>query len=114
MNYWWQSQDELSKALQARQNQNEGMARVCARRAAGAALQGFFSSTGTPIQSTNAYALLTDPELRLLVPQNLHEIMNHLVLRVDTNYKFPPEIDLLNEVTIFINTLKNISKGEGS
>lgn len=109
MSKWLQAEDELKRAQMARENHNEGMARVCARRAAGLALQGFLAENGKPASSGNAIALLNDPEIRYVTPPELHEIMNHLLLKVDENYQFPVEIDLLLETQNLIQKLKALS-----
>jgi len=108
MDHWEQSGSEMEKAQIARQNHNEGMARVCARRAAGFALQGFLTKKGEPASSTNVIVLLNDPVIRAIIPVNLHPILDHLLLKVDENYEFVPEVDLLQETQFLIKELKNL------
>jgi hypothetical protein len=106
MDPWKIAGEELNKAFAARQNKNEGMSRVCARRAAGMAIRGYFSSLHQPLSTANAYKLLKDDNIRKLIPGELHMIMDHLILRVDTSYQLPENIDLLKETDRFINQLK--------
>ena len=108
MSKWQQANDELIRAQLARENQNEGMARVCSRRAAGFALQGYLTDRGRPISTGNAITLLNDLDIRSITPPEVHSIMDHLLLKVDENYRFPNEIDLLDETKLFIEKLQNL------
>src|SRR5689334_19214551 len=92
----WQDElySEFKRAEQARAKQNEGQARVCARRAAGIAVREFMLRNGTQPPSTSAYDLLNllkdDPQ----VDPDIRQIAGHLTLRVTEEFKLPVEADL--------------------
>jgi len=102
----------MIRANEAREAHNEGMARVCARRAAGQAIQGYFSAKKFPIPTINAFLLMLDEQTPLHLPEELRPIVAHLTLRVDADYNLPAGIDLLNETAFLIKTLKNLSTQE--
>ncbi len=108
MNKREQAQNELEKAEQARKNNNEGMARVCARRSANFALQGFLQAKNHNISTQNVIHLLNDPEIREIIPASLHVIFDHLLLKVNEDYQFNPEIDLIAETKFLINELQTL------
>lgn len=110
VNKWEQAKNELEKAYQARKNGNEGMARVCARRAANFALQAYLEGTHQEIPSQNVIHLLNDPQIRLSLPGQLQPILNHLLQKVNENYQFDPRIDLLSETHDLLTGLQNILK----
>ena len=99
----WQTEidSELEKAEQARARQNEGLARVCARRAAGIAIREYLSRQGIHSPSTSAYDLLNllkdDPRLS----PDLKQIADHLTLRVTEEFKLPVDVDLVAEARNF-------------
>jgi len=88
---------EFQRAEQARVNDNEGQARVCARRAAGIAVREYLIRKGTPPRTTSAYDLLNlikdDPNLS----PDLRQIAGHLTLRVTEKFELPVEVDLIAE-----------------
>ncbi len=103
----WKSeiQAEFERASQARQRNNEGQARVCARRAAGIAVREYLSRRGMRLPSTSAYDLLNlvkeDPEF----PADLKPIAEHLTLRVNEEFKLPVNADLVAEAKEFCDRL---------
>jgi len=103
----WQSQleAEFEKAGQARARENEGQARVCARRAAGIAIREYLSRRGVRPPSTSAYDLLNlikeDPALA----PDLKRIADHLTLRVTEEFKLPLDVDLVAEARRFCDGL---------
>ena len=103
----WQTEidSELEKAEQARALQNEGLARVCARRAAGIAIREYLSRQGIRPPSTSAYDLLNllkdDPRLS----PDLKQIADHLTLRVTEEFKLPVDADLVAEARKFCEDL---------
>jgi hypothetical protein len=91
-------QAEIQHALAARESGNEGMARVCARRAAGILIGEYFRKLDKPRIPGSSY-----DRLRLLIstpqtPEAAREIANLLILRVDTDHTLPLEVDLIAEV----------------
>ena len=103
----WQTEidSELEKAEQARARQNEGQARVCARRAAGIAIREYLARQGIRAPSTSAYDLLNllkdDPRLS----PDLKQIADHLTLRVTEEFKLPVDADLVAEARKFCEDL---------
>ena len=90
-----QIQAEFERAAQARARGNEGQARVCARRAAGIAAREYFVRRGKIIRTPSAYDVLNllaeDPELS----DELRQIAGNLTLRVNEEFKLPPDMDLI-------------------
>ena len=105
----WQTeiQAEFERASQARQRNNEGQARVCARRAAGIAVREYLFRRGIRPPSSSAYDLLKlvreEPEL----PPDLKEIADHLTVRVTEEFKLPMDVDLIAEAKDFCDRLLN-------
>ena len=95
----WQEklQKEFELAEQARAKNNEGQARVCARRAAGIAIREYLARKGIRPTSPSAYDLLNlikdDPLLSL----DLRLIAEHLTLRVTEEFRLPVDADLVAE-----------------
>ncbi|MFN8413495.1 MAG: hypothetical protein U0Z26_14010 [Anaerolineales bacterium] len=103
----WQTQlkAEFDKATQARIKQNEGQARVCARRAAGVAIREHLTRRGTTPPSMSAYDLLNllkeDPHL----PADMKLIVDHLTVRVTEEFELPIQADLTAEARILCRWL---------
>ena len=99
MNNDWQVQLELefARAAQARAKDNEGQARVCARRAAGIIVREYLTRRGESITNPSAYELLQkladDPTLTA----GLHQSVIYLTMRVNEEFKLPANIDLVDE-----------------
>ena len=98
-------QAEFERAFQARQRDNEGQARVCARRAAGIAVREYLSRRGIRPISTSAYDLLNlvkeDPHLS----PGLKQIAEHLTVRVTEEFILPMKVDLVAEAKEFCDKL---------
>lgn len=96
---------EIKRGLLARSNGNEGMARVCARRAAGIVIGEYLQRKGYTNLSDSAYARLTlftslhdeDPEYK--------EIASHCLMKVNQDRQLTLKIDLINEVILLKNSL---------
>ena len=103
----WQTEikAEFEKAAQARLHENEGQARVCARRAAGIAVREYLTRQGVRPPSVSAYDLLNllkeDPRLS----PDLRRIADHLTLRVTEEFKLPVDVDLVAEAKQFCENL---------
>lgn len=102
-----QIQIEFDRAEQARIKNNEGQARVCARRAAGIAIREYFTRRGTHIPSTSAYDLLNLLKEDALLPPALKLVADHLTLRVTEEFKLPVEADLIAEARSLCDWLLN-------
>jgi hypothetical protein len=103
----WQSQiqAEFEKAAQARERENEGQARVCARRAAGIAIREYLSRGGIRPPSASAYDLLNLIKEDPLLPAELKLIAGHLTVRVTEEFKLPVDVDLVAEAKEFCDKL---------
>ena len=98
-------QKELQHAIFARSNGNEGMARVCSRRAAGIVIGQYLLKHGYSNLSQSVYKRIsifynlndTDPKLKI--------IASHFLLQVNKEHQLPDGIDLLADVQILENDL---------
>ena len=97
-----QIQEELLLAKQSRIEGNEGRARVCARRAAGAAAQGYLLSAGFVERVENALESLRTLKSELDLPGRVEKAIDHLLLRVDEDHNLPPDVDLILEAETVI------------
>jgi hypothetical protein len=93
----WQSQfeSEMQQASKARAAGNEGMARVCARRAAGIVIGEYFRRSDRPLNTPSAYDRLKQLSRLPGVPAPALEAASHLAMRVTLDFKLPVEADLL-------------------
>ena len=99
-------QGELEKAEQARSRGNEGMARVCARRAAGIAARTFLTCHGVRVRRDSAYeALLRLAEFPSL-SADLKRSAQHLTLRLTSGFVLPVDADLIAEARKLIGGLE--------
>jgi hypothetical protein len=103
-----QIQEELLLAKQSRKEGNEGRARVCARRAAGAAVIDLNLRQGMPSTPDNAYQSLIAFQKREGLPDRIRLALTRLIRRVDENHHLPPGVDLIDEAAILINYLEGI------
>lgn len=88
---------EFEQAEKARADNNEGRARVCARRAAGIAIRDYLTRRGISIPSQSAYDLLHLIKEEPLLPPDLKLVTDHLTLRVTEEFKLPIDADLIAE-----------------
>jgi quercetin dioxygenase-like cupin family protein len=99
--------NEISLAVNARREGNEGRARVCARRAAGIVIGEYISRLEMTDLDSSAYnrlkLLTTLPD----IPDQVLEIANHLLSRVDKDHNLPVDADLIAEVRWLKRTLLN-------
>lgn len=93
---------ELENARRARSEGNEGRARVCARRAAGAAAREFLTRRGVRLRTASAYdALQMLGQFPGLAP-DLKSAASHLTARVTEEFALPFEADLIAEAETLI------------
>lgn len=88
---------ELARAEQARRDGNPGMARVCARRAAGRAAGEYLRRVGAPAPSPSAYDNLRSLDRQPGLPPAARQAVARLLLRVTSEHTLPVEADLLAE-----------------
>jgi len=91
---------EMARAEQARQAGNQGMARVCARRAAGHVAGEYLQRCGLPNPNASAYDRLRLLCSRSEVPPAAIAAANRLLLRVTTGHTLPVEADLLADARL--------------
>jgi hypothetical protein len=90
-------QNEITLAAAARQRNNEGQARVYARRAAGIIIQAYYQQRQIALPPLSAYDLLKmlmDDETQ---PQAIRQSAAYLTLRVNEQFKLPAGLDLIKE-----------------
>jgi hypothetical protein len=90
-------QAEITQAKNARSKGNEGMARVCARRAVGIVLGEYFRRNRIPLDSPSAYDRLRYIEKMPNISGELMTKFQHFLVRVDFNQRLPVDIDLIAE-----------------
>jgi hypothetical protein len=100
-----QIQIEIEQARAARLRGNEGMARVCARRAAGLAAKTYLQQYGHAPLGPSAHdhlrALQNVPDL----PSRARQAVERLLLRVNEDFQLPAGIDLIEEAQVLANML---------
>ncbi len=90
-------QREIQRAAAARARGNEGQARVCARRAAGAVAREYLSRAGMQCVTPSAYDLLRQLMGVAGLPETVHTSAGYLTLRVNEAFKLPVAVDLVQE-----------------
>jgi len=95
----WKSlfQAEINQARNARSKGNEGMARVCARRAVGIIIGEYFRRNRIPLDSPSAYDRLRYLEEMPEISVELLTKIQHFLVRVDFNKNLPVDADLIAE-----------------
>lgn len=96
---------ELSMAQEAREQGFEGRARVCARRAAGFAVETFLQRQGVTPPTQSAYGLLEMMGSNPTLPEEIQETLQLLTLRVNEDHDLPEEADLIQESEKLIHFL---------
>lgn len=97
--------EELALARRARREGNEGKARVCARRAAGFAVEVFFQKQGMDPPAKSAYRLLELLSASSSLPEPVENSLHLLTLRVDEDHQLPERADLIQEAGVLIRAL---------
>jgi hypothetical protein len=103
--------EELERGFSARSAGNEGRARVCARRAAGAALREFSRLTGqgrSDVATGSAYDLLSAVQDLEQIPLAVKEAARYLITKVDENHRLPGDIDLLQQARVLADELEKL------
>ena len=101
--------NELKKAQQARAVGNEGKAGVCARRAAGAAIAEYVTRQNLPNAGSSAYDRLQFIASHSGSAPRAREISQHLILRVNEEFKLPIDADIISETQELVQILLGIS-----
>jgi hypothetical protein len=89
---------ELNQAARARTVGNEGMSRVCARRAAGVVIREYYRRRQEQPPVNSAYKLLekfsTDQDL----PENVQVAARKFTLVITHDHVLPEDVDLIEQV----------------
>lgn len=102
-------QQELLQGEAARDQGLEGRARVCARRAAGAAIREYLEQRGEPSPGPSAVdALEYLRSASGFLPQ-IQTVADHLLARVDENHQLPVDVDLLAEARWLVQALESLT-----
>jgi hypothetical protein len=88
---------ELARGAAARREGLEGRARVCARRAAGAAIREYLDLRGLEAPGSSAYDLLAYLQGFGDVSADIRQAAGRLLARVDEDFTLPSGVDLLAE-----------------
>ncbi len=99
---------ELEHAIDARSQGNEGMSRVCARRAAGILIGEYLSQRGYPMLSHSVYERLalfnSLPDLN----EKCREVAGHFLIKVSHDRNLPQGVDLIQDVIFLEKCLLGI------
>jgi hypothetical protein len=102
-------QTELEGARLARENGNQGKARVCARRAAGIAIAEYLERQNLPNPGSSAYDRLQFIASYPGVTPRAREISQHLIVRVTEEFNLPIDVDIIAETTELIQLLLDVT-----
>lgn len=92
-----QINSELRQAEAARIGGNEGKARVCARRAAGLAVEEYLRRQGVRLEPGSAYAYLRYLADMPDISPGMRLVAGHFLERVTTEHSLPVDADLIAE-----------------
>ena len=99
--------NEIKTAENARQKGNEGMARVCARRAAGIVIEEYFLRRGINMPNQNIQIQVNTLLDQDNLSPKIREVGSHLILNVTPDHTLPLDFDLISEVNWLAETLVN-------
>jgi len=98
---------EIDHALAAREIGLEGRARVCSRRAAGDAIRAYLENRRVDTPDISALALIRQLDSLIGVRPQVKAVTEHLLMRVDEDFKLRVEADLIAETTWLVDYLEN-------
>ena len=99
---------EIERAILARSDGNEGMARVCARRAAGIIIGEYLNQLGYTGLNNSAYDRLSFFTTLPEVDENYKAIARHFLIKVNLDHNLPMKADLISEaIWLKENLIKN-------
>lgn len=98
-------EQELTMARRSRREGNEGRARVCARRAAGFAVQRHLQKKGILTEEVNAYQALLHYRGQPELTAEVSEALAWLTARVDHDYQLTEGVDLIQEAEVVITSV---------
>ena len=97
---------ELDRGMRARGQGLEGQARVCARRAAGAAARAYLEGKGRVSSVVTAFDALQLLALEPGLSDRAAQALGALLERVNESYELPGGADLLEEARILAEALE--------
>lgn len=89
--------NELRTGLKARSKGNEGMARVCARRASGIIVSEYLARQGYIL---NTPSIIEQLRFLISLPETSDAVRTtaeHLLVHLNTDHSFPANVDLIAE-----------------
>lgn len=96
---WRKSFDsEAERGQKAQAAGNQGMARVCARRAAGHLVRAYLVQAGEALAGPSALHALRQLAESNQTPQATRELAEGFLLRITPEHVLPVDIDLLDEL----------------
>ena len=98
---------EMERAILARSDGNEGMARVCARRAAGIIIGEYLIRLGYSSMGNSAYDRLSLFNGLPNVEGKYKEIAKHFLIKVNQDRNLPVKVDLINDAIWLKENLMN-------
>jgi hypothetical protein len=103
----WQAQfdNEIQKAVAARDAGNDGMSRVCARRAVGLIIGEYLDRLGVNVTGMAAYDLIRYLSEKNAIDPAIREVASHYLLRVTPEGNLPVPIDLIAEAFLLKDML---------
>ena len=102
-----QYQLELEMARAARATGNEGKARVCARRAAGIIVGEYLKQLAIFVPDPSAYTRLKYLSSLPEISAEIRQVVEHFLVRVDTDQNLPIPADLIADAGWLENKLLN-------
>jgi len=97
--------DELQAAQQARQQGNEGKARVCARRAAGWAISRRYHDDPAAELPISAYRVLQWFQVQPAVRGGLRQAAARLTTRINEDHELPHQQDPLEDARRLVHAM---------
>ena len=94
---------ELFQAAQAAKEENSGMVRVCARRAAGIAIRFWLQQHPRKFWGTDAMNQLRNVHLDQGVPQGVRSAARRLTARITPEFESPYKTDPVEDSRMIIN-----------
>jgi hypothetical protein len=96
---------ELMHAEEARKIGNEGLARVCARRAAGHIADEYLQRQGIQLDTSSVLTKLKFLSTSPTISHSTADIVNHFLIHTTPEHNLPIEADLINDVRVLSEVL---------
>jgi hypothetical protein len=99
------TREELILAEQARNDGNEGRARVCARRAAGFVAGEYLLRHGITLQTESALQKIRYLETSADISPTERETLEHFLIHTTPEHRLPIDADLIADVQLLVRQL---------